>query len=97
MLKVGAGRTLYAQLPLNKMFALTQPGQYTLTARYSWSGQSQDFGPFAFLIHNGTLKSVQVMADDGFQQPLMQRVLGLVGDPAGRIHRRASRSVYRQL
>ena len=50
------GDKLEGQLPLNIMFNFTQPGNYTLTARYEWGGQRESFGPIPFVIETGALE-----------------------------------------
>jgi len=81
IVKVAPGEHLLVQLPLQKMFHLEKPGRYTLTAKYAWRGQVDVFPPIQFAIEEGTVQSARVMADDGFQESSLQRVLALAGSP----------------
>lgn len=81
LIKVAPHEKLLSQLALDKMFALTMPGKYTLRARFEWRGQVEQFPPAAFTIEGGGLISARIMADDGFQTPVLQRILALAGSP----------------
>lgn len=81
LIQMRPGEKLQAQLPLNLMFGFPQPGRYSVAAYFNWSGQQESIGSVDFHVETGGLKSARIMADDGFQRTVMQRVLALVGDP----------------
>jgi hypothetical protein len=81
MITIAPGETREAALPLEQLVRFTQPGKHTLAASIEIAGQKVESAPVEFTIEAPDIRSMQFLADDGFQTSNPIRVLCLVGAP----------------
>jgi hypothetical protein len=76
---VAPGQTHEAALPLEQLVRFSQPGKHTLVASLEIGSQKVESEPVEFTIEAPDIRSMQFLADDGFQSSNPIRVLCLMG------------------
>jgi hypothetical protein len=79
-LTIAPGETHESSLPLEQLVRFSQPGKHTLVASLDAGGQKLNSVPVEFTIEAPQIRSMQFLADDGFQTPNPIRVLCLLGE-----------------
>jgi len=74
------GKARSVRLPMEQLATLTQPGEYTLSAKLDWLGVTAESKPVSFHIDKPVFRSFQVLAADGLQPSYPIRVYCLVGE-----------------
>jgi hypothetical protein len=77
---IAPGETHEAALPLEQLVRFPQPGKHTLKASIEIGGQKVESAPIEFTIEAPHIRSMQFLADDGFQTSNPIRVLCLNGE-----------------